>query len=169
MTDKLTQLTTNVARLLDSAMALPADADREQATQAMAYDLLCQIRAVLPGAFKPSPVPDELWIAGFTIGYCDDGSAYLQADNRPGEEGVSVRIDHLSEALSALYEAALAEQTGYKVQVLFNGQPVGNVPDSMEIGIAIDALDIPDDIATRVISREVSFEADNDCGDACKI
>lgn len=147
-TDKLTTLITGVAKVLDGAMAVPADADREQATLSLAYDLISQIRAVLPGAFKP--VPDDLWIAGFTLGFCDDGSAFLQADNRPGEEGVSVRIDHLSKALSDLYVAASQKPAD-------------------DFDAALSALDIPDDIATKVVDREVSFEADNDCGDACKI
>lgn len=91
MTDKLTTLTTNVARLLDEALALPDDADREQAARKLANSLIAE-------AVKFAPESAEVF-----------------------------DID------------------------------------------AIDALDIPDDIATTVIARETSFEAENDCGDACKI
>lgn len=153
MTDKLTTLTTNIARLLDGALALPADADREQATITLADALITEAVASQAGAdnWRPEPAQTaDLHIAGFTIGFCDDGSAFLQADNRPGEDGVSVRIDHLSALLSDLY-------------VVASQKPADDF-DS-----ALSALDIPDDVATKVINREVSFEADNDCGDACKI
>lgn len=34
----------------------------------------------------------------------------------------------------------------------------------------LDVLDeAPEDVASRVIDNEVSFEVDNDCGDSCKI
>lgn len=89
--DKLTGLIASVAKLLDSAMALPEGADREKAARKLADDLIAE-------AVKFAPETAEVF-----------------------------DID------------------------------------------AIDALDIPDDIATKVVDREVSFEADNDCGDACKI
>lgn len=101
-TDKLTQLTASVAKLLDGALALPGDTDRELAARELADALMDAAIVLIPDAVEHYP----LTIAGFTIGYCDDGSAYLEADNRPGEEGVSVRIDHLSKALSDLYVAA---------------------------------------------------------------
>lgn len=39
-TDKLTQLTAAVAKLLDGALALPADADRDQAARELARNLI---------------------------------------------------------------------------------------------------------------------------------
>ncbi|MCC8367984.1 hypothetical protein J8V57_17225 [Xenorhabdus sp. PB61.4] len=45
-------------------------------------------------------LPNDIEIAGFTLGYCDDGSAFLQKDGN----GVSVRIDHLAEAFTKLYD-----------------------------------------------------------------
>lgn len=89
--DKLTGLIASVAKLLDSAMALPEGANREKAARKLADDLIAE-------AVKFAPETAEVF-----------------------------DID------------------------------------------AIDALDIPDDIATTVIARETSFEAENDCGDACKI
>lgn len=91
MTDKLTTLTATVARLLDGAMALPTNADRDAA-----------------------------------------------ADN------LSFELRHALD--------------------MFDSQKHADDFDR-----ALSALDIPDDVATKVIDREVSFEADNDCGDACKI
>lgn len=173
MTDKLSTLTTNVARLLDGTLALPADADREQAALDLADGLINEAIVVLPGAVEP--LPQELHIAGFTIGYCDDGSAYLEADNRPGEEGVSVPVDHLSVVLSTLYAAAhlatdslaivdhnsmTAENMLSKLRALRNA--------STDLS-ALDALDIPEgDQAARVVDREVSFEDGADC-EGCKI
>lgn len=55
------------------------------------------------------------------------------------------------------------------MQATASGDNPHYIPEPDSLDAAIDALDIPDDIATRVINREVSFEADNDCGDACKI
>ncbi|PHM55124.1 hypothetical protein [Xenorhabdus sp. KK7.4] len=46
--------------------------------------------------------PNDIEIAGFKLGYCDDGSAFLQKDGN----GVSVRIDHLAEAFTKLYDEA---------------------------------------------------------------
>lgn len=166
-TDKLNKLVTTVAKLLDRVIALPADADREQAALTLADALITQAIEVLPGAVEP--MPEEINIAGFTIGYCDDRSAYLQADNRPGEEGVSVRIDYLSKVLSDLYVRAKLKSA--KATLYIDGVEVkGFAAEEESIDLsAIDTLDIPEDVATRVIDREASFEADNDCGDACKI
>lgn len=100
----------------------------------------------------------EIQIAGFTLSYCDDRSAYLEADNRAGF-GVSIPIDELSAALSKLHQAAWA---GFVTPV----KPVETmtVTDSM-----LDALDIPEgDMAARVVDREVSFGDDADC-EGCKI
>lgn len=91
MTDKLTKLTSAVAKLLDGVMELPAGADRAAAADNLSFEL----RHAL-----------------------DKFDAQQHAD---------------------------------------------------DIDSALAALDIPEDIATRVVDREVSFEADNDCGDACKI
>lgn len=164
MTDKLTTLTTNVARLLDGALALPGDADREQAAVSLADSLITEAIVVLPGAVEP--MPQELHIGGFTIGYCDDGSAYLEADNRPGEDGVSVRIDNLSAVLSGLYVAAKAD-AGQAVSIRVGERLFESHVSDAD---SIDALDLPDgDLAAKVIAREQNLEADNDCGDACKI
>lgn len=107
MTDKLTTMTTNVARLLDEALALPADADREQAAMNLAAGVMTAAASVLPNEYTFSRL----------VG--------IPAIHQPSSD------DDLDSALAA--------------------------------------LDIPDDVATKVIDREVSFEADNDCGDACKI
>jgi hypothetical protein len=159
MTDKLSTLTANVARLLDGTLALPADADREQAALDLADGLITEAIVVLPGAV--AELPQELHIAGFTIAHCDDGSVYLEADNRPGEEGVSVRKDYLSSVLSTVYEVAKQPSS------------VACVPCSAIVvtdsDSALDALDIPeDDLAARVVDREVSFDDGADC-EGCKI
>lgn len=106
-TDKLTQLTVAVAKLIDGALALPADADREQAAMNLAAGVMTAAASVLPNEYTFSRL----------VG--------IPAIPQPSSD------DDLDSALAA--------------------------------------LDIPEDIATKVIDREVSFEADNDCGDACKI
>lgn len=109
----------------------------------------------------------ELHIAGFTISYCDDGSAYLAADNRPGEDGVSVRIDHLSAALSSLYLAAQAEQED-TIRKAWQ-EPVADILAVGPSDDILDALDIPEgDMAARIVDREVSFGDEADC-EGCKI
>jgi hypothetical protein len=170
MTDKLTTLTTNVARLLDGALALPADADRQQATLTLADALITEAVASQAGAdnWRPEPAQTaDLHIAGFTIGYCDDGSAFLQADNRPGEDGVSVRIDYLSSVLSTVYEVA---KSNLPMQATASGDNPHYEPEIGSLDAALSALDLPEgDLAAKVIAREQNLEADNDCGDACKI
>lgn len=47
-TDKLTQLTAGVAKLLDAALALPADTDRDAAARQLA-------RALIDEAYKTIP------------------------------------------------------------------------------------------------------------------
>lgn len=111
MTDKLTTLTTAVARLLDGALALPADADREHAAKQLAHELVKTAYEIAPGSYT--------------------------ADSQPltKEQIETIRTDAPADDFDA----------------------------------ALSALDIPDDIATKVVDREVSFEASDDCGDACKI
>lgn len=109
MTDKLTTLTTAVARLLDGALALPADADREQAAITLAAEVMTEAASVLPSE--------------------------------------------------------------YTFSRLVGIPAIPQLSSSLDIDSALDALDLSgaDDIVTRVVDREVSFEADDDCGDACKI
>lgn len=180
--DKLAVLIRTAAQLLDRSLAVPANVDREKAALDLADGLIGAAVVVLPDAVEP--LPQELHIAGFTIGYCDDGSAYLEADNRPGEEGVSVRMDHLSAVLSALYMVAKdAEPKPLDITVHIGGveiKPCGSIEGTAPklkidapwvafTGSALDALDIPEtDQAARVIDGEKSFDNDADC-EGCKI
>lgn len=108
MTDKLTTLTATVARLLDEALALPADADREQAAMNLAAGVMTAAASVLPNEYTFSRL----------VG--------IPAIPQPSSD------DDLDSALAA--------------------------------------LDLPEgDLAANVIAREKAIEADNDCGDACKI
>lgn len=56
-TDKLTQLTTAVAKLLDGAMAVPADADREQAAKQLAHELVKTAYEIAPASYTVDAEP----------------------------------------------------------------------------------------------------------------
>lgn len=47
-TDKLTQLTAGVAKLLDAALALPADTDRDAAARQLARSLIDEAYKAIP-------------------------------------------------------------------------------------------------------------------------
>ena len=47
-TDRLTQLTTGVAKLLDAALALPADTDRDAAARQLARSLIEEAYKAIP-------------------------------------------------------------------------------------------------------------------------
>ena len=116
MTDKLTQLTAAVAKLLDGVVALPADADREHAAKQLAHELVKTAYEFAPGSYT--------------------------ADSQP-----------LSNEQIAEIRAANPLDANTDFDSLLDGMDLSGA----------------DDIAAKVIDREVSFEADNDCGDACKI
>lgn len=47
-TDRLTQLTTGIAKLLDAALALPADTDRDAAARQLARSLIEEAYKAIP-------------------------------------------------------------------------------------------------------------------------
>lgn len=56
------------------------------------------------------------------------------------------------------------------MQATAGGDNPHYIPEIGSLDAALSALDLPEgDMAAKVIGREQNLEADNDCGDACKI
>lgn len=105
---------------------------------------------------------DKLTTLTATVARLLDGVLELPADADREQAAIALAAGIMNAAASVLP----SEYTFSRIV----GIPLIPQPSSADdFDSALSALDIPDDVATKVIDREVSFEADDDCGDACKI